>query len=117
MANPNVTQESIDSFLEHMRTMSAAVNHIQTVHGSMDQTQMYTLITSIKGTEPVPKSSPLYACNPVQVESKSIIYYGSAVGAKRYRYMTAELSLTEFYHTTVKVTNITTSITERSDKS
>ena len=42
---------------------------------------------------------------------------GSAVGAKRYRYATAALSLSEFDHTTGKVLEITTSLTERSDKS
>ena len=46
-----------------------------------------------------------------------IIDYGSAVGAKRYRYATAALSLTEFDHTTDKVLEITTSLSERSDKS
>ena len=39
------------------------------------------------------------------------------MGAKRYRYATSALSLSEFDHTTAKVLEITTSLTERSDKS
>ena len=46
-----------------------------------------------------------------------IIDYVSAVDAKRYRYTTIALSLNDFYHTTGKVLEITTSLTERSDKS
>ena len=55
--------------------------------------------------------------NTGQVESNSITDYGRVVGAKRYIYATTELPLTEFDHTTGKVLNITTSLTERSDKS
>ena len=115
--NPNVTQESIKALLEHMRTMSAAVTQIQTGTGSMDQTQMDALIPSIQGIAPVPKPQPVYACNHVQVDSSKIMDYGSAVGTKRYRYATVALSLNEFDHTTGKFLEITTSLTERSDKS
>ena len=115
--NPNVTQESIEALLENMRTMLAAVTQIQTVTRSMDQTQMDALVASIQGIAPVPKQQTVYARKPGQVDSINIINYGSAMGAKRYRYTTAALSLNEFDRTTVKVLNIKTSITERSDKS
>ena len=114
--NPNVAQESIKALFKHMRMLSAAVTQIQTGAESMDQTQMYALITSIQGTSPVPKPQPVYARNPGQVESRKIINYSSAVGVKRYRYPTAALSLSEFDHTTGKVLEITTSLTKRSDK-
>ena len=39
------------------------------------------------------------------------------MGDKRYRYVTAALFLTEFDHTNGKVLDITTILTERSDKS
>ena len=100
--NPNVAQESIHALLEHMRTLSAAVTQIQTGQGYVYQTQMDTLIASIKDTYPVPKPPPVYARNPGQVHFNSIINYDSAVGAKRYRYATAALSLNEFYRTTRK---------------
>ena len=64
----------------------------------------------------MPKPPPVYARNPGQVESNSIIDYGSAVGAKRYTYTTAAMSLKEFDHSTVKVLDTTTSLTERSKK-
>ena len=99
-----------------MRTLSTEVTQIQTGTGSMDQTQMDALIASIQGTSPVPKPQPVYACNPDQVDSRKIIDYGSAVGAKRYRYATVALSLDEFDHTTGKVLEITTSLTERSNQ-
>ena len=83
----------------------------------MDQNQMDTLIASIQGTAPVPKSPPVYARNPGQVESNSIIYYSSAVGTKMYIYATTELSLNEFNNATKNVLDITTSLTNRSDKS
>ena len=83
----------------------------------MDQNQMDALIASIQGTAPVPKPRPIYARNPGQVESIKIINYSSAVGAKRYRYATAAISLNEFGYTTGKFLEITTIITERSDKS
>ena len=54
---------------------------------------MDALITSIQGTAPVPKPKPVYARNNGQVDSINIIDYNSAVGAKRYRYATAALSL------------------------
>ena len=79
---PNVTQEYINELLEHIRTMLAAVTYIQTRQGSMDQTQMETLIASIKGRTPVPIPPPVYAFSPGQVDSNSIIDYGSAVGKK-----------------------------------
>ena len=100
--NPNVTQESIEALVEHTRMLSAAVTQIQTGAGSMDQTQMDALIASIQGTAPVPKQPPVYVCNPGQVDSSKIIDYGSDVGAKRYRYATSVLSISEFYHTTGK---------------
>ena len=115
--NPNVTQESIEALFEHMRTLLAAVNQIQTGIVSMDQTQMDSLIASIQGTDPVPKPQPVYDRNPFQVDYSKIIDCSSAVGSKSYRYAAAALSLTEFDHTTVKVLEITTSINERSDKS
>ena len=77
---------------------------------------MFTLIMSIQGTAPVPKPPPIYAPNPVQADPNLVIDYGSVIGAKRYRYLTAALSLNKFNHTTGKVLNITTSITERSYK-
>ena len=83
----------------------------------MDQTEIDTVITSIQGPYPVPKPPPVYARNPGHVDSNLIIDYGRAVGAKRYRYATAALSLNNFYHTTGKVLEITTSLTERSGKS
>ena len=97
--------------------LSAAVTQIQTGTGSMDQTQMDTIIASIQGTSPVQKPQPVCARNPVQVDSIKIMDYGSSVGAKRYRYATAALSLNEFDHTNGKVLKITMSLTERSDKS
>ena len=115
--NPTVAQESIDALLEHMRMLSAAVTQIQTGAGSMDQTQMDALVASIQGTAPVPKQPPVYARNPGQVDSSKIIDYGSAVGAKRYRYATSALSLIEFDQTTGKFPEITTSLTKRSEKS
>ena len=60
----------------------------------MDQTQMDTLIVSIKGKSPVPKSPPIYACNPYQVDANSTIDYSRSVISKRYRYATAALSIT-----------------------
>ena len=78
---------------------------------------MDTLIASIQGTAPVTKPQPIYALNLVQVESRNIIDYGSAVGANRYRYATAALSISEFDNTTGKVIKITKNITKRSDKS
>ena len=39
----------------------------------MDQTQMDTLTAFIKGTDPVPKPLLVYAHNPSQVDSNSII--------------------------------------------
>ena len=83
----------------------------------MGQTQMDALITSIQGTAPVPKPPPVYTRNTGQVDSDSIIDYGSAVGTTRYRYATASLSPKDFDHTTVKFLEITTSLTKRSDKS
>ena len=100
-----------------MKTLSSAVTHIQTGQGSMDETQMYTLVASIQGTAPVPKPPPVYTRNTVQVDSDSIIDYGSAVGATRYRYATASLSLNEFDNTTIKVLKIMKSLTKRSNKS
>ena len=85
---PNFTLESINTLLDHVRMLSEAVTQIQNEQGSMDQTQVDTLITSIKGTAPVPKAPHVYSRNPVQVESKSIINYGIAVGAKRFIYAT-----------------------------
>ena len=117
MTNPNVTQESIKALLEHMRTLLDAVTQIQTGTGSMDQTQMESLIASIQGTSPVPKPQPVYARNPGQLDSIKIINYGSAVGAKRYSYATTALSFNKFYHTTGKFPETTTSLNERSDKS
>ena len=117
MTNPNVTHESIGALLEHMRTLSAAVTQIQTGQGSMDQTQMDTLILSIKGTAPVPNEQPFCAHNSGQVDTNSIIDYGSSVGSKRYRYATATLSLTEFDHTIDNVLEITMSLTKMSDNS
>ena len=114
--NPNVAQESIDVLLEHMIMLSAAVTQIQTGQGSMDHTQMDTLIAPIQGTSPVPKTPPVYTRNPFQVDSNSIIDYGSAVGAKWYRYATAALSLNKFYHTTGKFLEITTIISKRNNK-
>ena len=114
--NPNVTQESIEALLKHMRTLSTVVTQIQTGTGSMDQTQMDALITSTHATAPVPKPQPVYARNPGQVSS-NIVDHGSAVIAKRYRYATLALSLNEFDCTTGKVLDITTSLTKRSDKS
>ena len=81
----------------------------------MDQTQMDTLILSIKVTDPVPKPPPVYTHNTGQVNSNSVINFGSAMGAKRYIYATAALSLKFFDHTTGKFPEITTSIAERSD--
>ena len=78
---------------------------------------MGALITSIQGTSPVPKPPPVYAHNPGQVDSNKIINYGSSICAKSYRYATAALSLNDFDHTTGKFLEITTSLTERSDKS
>ena len=78
---------------------------------------MDTLIVSIQGSAPVTKSPPVYFFSPGQVDSNSIIDYDSAVGEKRYRYATAALSFNEFNHTTGKVLEITTNLTERSDKS
>ena len=83
----------------------------------MDQTQMDALIASIQGIAPVPKQPPVYACNTFQVDSSKIIDYVSAMGAKRYRYATAALSLSEFDNTNGKVLKTTTSLTKRSDKS
>ena len=99
-----------------MRMMLAAVTQIQKGAGSMDQTQMNALVASIQGTAPVPKQPPVYAHNPGQVDSSKIIDYDSAVGEKRYRYATASLYLNEFDHTTGKVLDITTSLTESSNK-
>ena len=82
----------------------------------MDQTQVETLIVSIKGTSLVSKAPPVYDRNPGQLYAKSIINYGSSVGANRCRYVTARISITKFDHTTGKVLEITTSLTERSDK-
>ena len=76
-----------------MRTLLVAVTQIQTGQGSMDQTQIDTLIASIKVTAPVPKTPSVYARNPGQVDSNSIINYGSALGTKRYIYATAAFSL------------------------
>ena len=78
---------------------------------------MESLIASIQGTAPLPKPQPVYARNPSQVDSSKIIDYNSTAGTKRYRYATAVLSLNEFDHTNVKVLKITTSLTERSNKS
>ena len=78
---------------------------------------MDALIVSIQGTSPVPKPQPVYTCNPGQVDSCKIIDYGSAVGAKRYRYASAALSLIEFDHSTGEVLEITRNLTERSNKS
>ena len=100
-----------------MKMLSAAVTQIQTGYGSMDQTQMYTLIASIKGTAPVTKPPYVYVRNPVQIYSNLIIYYGIAVGAKRYRYTTAALSRNKFDHTMRKFLDITSSLAERSNKS
>ena len=83
----------------------------------MDKTQMETLIASIQGTAPVPKPPPVYALNPVQIDYTKITDYSSAAGAKRYRYATAALSLNNFYHTTGKVIEITTSLIEKSNNS
>jgi hypothetical protein len=117
MATPTVSQESIDALLAHMSTLSQAVNQIQSGQGSMDQAQLDTLIASIKGNAPTPKPTPVYARNPGQLEVDSIIDYSSSTGAKRYRYATAALSLSEFDHTSGKVLEITTSLAERSHKS
>ena len=81
----------------------------------MDQNQMDTLITSIKGTDQVPKAAPVYARNLGQVDSNSTIDYGSDMSANRYRYATATLSITDFDHNNGKVLEITTSINERRD--
>ena len=78
---------------------------------------MDALIASTQDTAPVPKPPPVYPHNPSQVESNKIIKYSSAIGANRYIYATAEPSLNGFDHTTVKVLDITTSLTERSEKS
>ena len=115
--NPNVTQESINMLLEHMRTLLEAVTQIQTGQGSVDQTKMDALVASIQGTTPVPKPSPIYTRNPGQIDSNKIINYVSDVGAKRYSYATASLSLNNFDHTAGKFLKITTSLTKRSDKS
>ena len=117
MENHTVPQESIDTLLKHMSMLFTAVTQIRTVQCSMDQTQMDTLITSIQGIAPVPKAPPVYARNPVQLDANPIVDYGSSVVAKRYRYTAAALSLTEFDHTTSKVLDIMTSLSERSDKS
>ena len=103
--------------LEYTRTLLEVVTQIQTGTGSMDQTQMDALIASIQGTAPMPKPQPVYTRNPGRVDSINIIDYVSAVGAKRYRYTTLALSINDFDHTTGKVLEITTSITERSNKS
>ena len=100
-----------------MVTLLAAVTHIQTRTGDMDQNQMDALIASIQGIAPLPKPQPVYAHNPGQVDSSKIIDYVSAVGAKKYRYATAALTLNEFDNTTGKVLDSTTSLTERSEKS
>ena len=115
--NPNVTQGSIEALLKHMSMLSAAFTQIETGAGSMYQTKMDALIASIQGKAPVPKQPPVYALYPGQVDSSKIIDYGSAVGAKRYRYATEALSLSYFDHTNGKVLKITTSLTKRSDKS
>ena len=115
--NPNVTQESIEALLDHMKTLSAAVTRIQTGTGSIDQTQMDTPIASIQGTSPVPKPQPVYPRNPGQVDSSTIIDNDSAVGANRYRYDTAALFLNGFYQTTGKFLDIKTSLAERCDNS
>ena len=117
MANPTVPQESIYAFLDHMSTLLAAVTHIWTVQGSMDQTKMDTFIAFIKDTSPVSKSPPIYAHNPFQIEKNSIIDYVSSVGIRRCSYTTAALSHTKFDHTTFNVLEITTSLTKRSSKS
>ena len=91
--NPNVTQESIEALLKHMRTLSSAVTQILIGTGSMDQTQMDALIFSIQVTAPVPKPQPVYPRNHGQVNARKIVDYGSAVGTKRYRYATAALSI------------------------
>ena len=78
---------------------------------------MDALIASIQGTAPVPKPPPFYARNNGQVDSNKIIDYGRAVGTKRYRYVTAALSLNEFDHSTGKVLKFTTNLAERSNKS
>ena len=116
MKKPNVTHESINALIEHMRTLLAAVNQVQTGQGSMDQTQMDALIASIQSTDLVPKPPPVYAQNLGQVESNKIIDYGSAIGANRHRHATAVLFLNEFDHTIEKFLEITTSINEKSDK-
>ena len=64
---------------------------------------MDTLITCIKGTDPFIKAPLVYDINSGQVDSNSIMNYNSAMGAKRYRYTTAVILLTEFEHTTRKV--------------
>ena len=115
--NPNATQESIYALLEHMRTLLAAITQIQIGQVSMYQTQLDTLIASMKGKSPVPKLPPVYDHNPGLVDSNKIIDYISSVGAKRYRYATAALSLNKFDHATGKVLKIMTSLAERSDKS
>ena len=74
-----------------MRTMLAAVTQIQTVQGYMDQKQIYTLITSIKGKYTVLKAPPVYARNPDQVYANSIIDCSISVVAKIYRYATAAI--------------------------
>ena len=103
MANPTISQESIDALLAHMSTLSQAVNQIQSGQGSMDQTQLDTLVASIQGNAPTPKPTPVYARNPGQLEVDSIIDYSTSTGAKRYRYATAALSLSDFDHTSGKV--------------
>ena len=100
-----------------MSTLTQAVNQIQSGQGTMDQTQLDTLVASIQGNAPSPKPTPVYARNPGQLEVDSIIDYSSSTGAKRYRYATAALSIPEFDHTSGKVLEITTSLAERSHKS
>ena len=65
----------------------------------------------------MPKVPLVYTINSGYIDSISITDYGSAVGAKRYRYDTASLSLTEFDHTTRKVLNIMKIFTKRSNNS
>ena len=78
---------------------------------------MDALIVSIQGISLVLKPLPVYAHNTGQIESNKIIDHGSAIKKKSYRYATAALSLNEFDHTTGKVLEITTGLTERSNKS
>ena len=65
----------------------------------------------------MPKPQPVYARNSGKVDSSKIIDNGSALVSNRYRYVIVELSLNKFDHTTGKFLKITTSLTERSDKS